>query len=157
VGLGKRFWEVARANVSDFASAFSLDEEVRERRRIDDEIEQQVAQEMAGSIGARAGRGARRVADKAEQAWERAFEEARARGGGSPGGRPSEAQIEAWYRTLEVPAGSDFKTIRQSYRRLLGKYHPDKYAGDPDKYAAATEVTRKITTAYKGLETLREG
>jgi DnaJ-domain-containing protein 1 len=157
VGIGKRFWEVARANASDFASAFSFDPEVRERRRADDEIEEQVAREVAESVGARAGRGARRVADKAEQAWERAFEEARARGGGSGGGRPSAAQIDAWHRTLEVPVGADFKTIRQSYRRLLAKYHPDKYAADPDKYAAATEVTRKITTAYKGLEAIREG
>lgn len=157
MGLGKRLWQVARANASDFASAFSLDAEVRERRRIDDEIEEQVAREVADTLGARAGRGARRVADKAEQAWERAFEEARARGGGSAGGRPTAAQIEAWHRTLEVPAGADFKAIRQSYRRLLAKYHPDKYAGDPEKYAAATEVTRKITTAYNGLKAVREG
>jgi DnaJ-domain-containing protein 1 len=157
VGIGKRFWEVARANASDFASAFSLDPEVRERRRVDSEIEEEVAREIAGSVGARAGRQARRVADKAEQAWERAFEEARARGDHSPGGTPSEAQIEAWHRTLEVPVGADFATIRKSYRRLLAKYHPDKYAGDSDKYAAATEVARKITMAYNGLKSMREG
>ena len=163
MGIGKRFWEVARANASDFASAFSLDSEVRERRRVDSEIEAEVAREVADSVGAKAGRKVRRVADKAEQAWERAFEEARARGDGSDGfdgssgGRPSAAQIEGWYRTLEVPADADFPTIRKSYRRLLGKYHPDKYAGDPDKYAAATEVARKITMAYNGLKRMREG
>jgi DnaJ-domain-containing protein 1 len=158
VGIGKRFWEVARANASDFASAFSLDSEVRERRRIDSEIEAEVAREVATSVGAKAGRKVRRVADKAEQAWERAFEEARARGGGDgSSGRPTEAQIEGWYRTLEVPADADFPTIRKSYRRLLAKYHPDKYAGDPDKYAAATEVARKITMAYNGLKSMREG
>jgi DnaJ-domain-containing protein 1 len=157
VGIGKRFWEVARANASDFASAFSLDSEVRERRRIDSEIEAEVAREVANSVGAKAGRKVRRVADKAEQAWEQAFEQARARGEGSSSGRPSEAQIEGWYRTLEVPAEADFPTIRKSYRRLLAKYHPDKFAGDPDKYAAATEVARKITMAYNGLKSMREG
>lgn len=160
MGIGKRFWEVARANASDFASAFSLDSEVRERRRFDSEIEAEVAREVADSVGAKAGRKVRRVADKAEQAWERAFEEARARGDGhdgSSGGRPSAAQIEGWYRTLEVPADADFPSIRKSYRRLLAKYHPDKYAGDPDKYAAATEVARKITMAYNGLKSMREG
>lgn len=157
MGIGKRFWEVARANASDFASAFSLDAEVRERRRIDSEIEAEVAREVADSVGAKAGRKVRSVADKAEQAWEQAFEQARARGEGSPGGRPSEVQIEGWYRTLEVSAEADFATVRKSYRRLLAKYHPDKYAGDPDKYAAATEVARKITMAYNGLKTLREG
>jgi DnaJ-domain-containing protein 1 len=117
-----------------------------------------VAREVADSVGAKAGRKVRRAADKAEQAWEQAFEQARARGeGGSAGGRPSEAQIEGWYRTLEVTAEADFATVRKSYRRLLAKYHPDKYAGDPDKYAAATEVARKITMAYNGLKTMREG
>jgi DnaJ-domain-containing protein 1 len=157
VGLGKRFWEVARANASDFASAFSLDSEVRERRRVDSEIEAEVAREVAETVGARAGRKARSVADKAEQAWERAFEEARARGDHSPAGKPSQAQIEAWHRTLEVEVGADFASIRKSYRRLLAKYHPDKYAGDSDKYAAATEVARKITIAYNGLKSLDEG
>jgi DnaJ-domain-containing protein 1 len=151
VGIGKRFWEVARANASYFASAFSLDSEVRERRRMDSELEAEVAQEVADSVGKKAGRKARSVADKAEQAWERAFEEARARGGSSS------SEIEAWHRTLEVEVGADFAIIRKSYRRLLTKYHPDKYAGDPDKYAAATEVTRKITMAYNGLKSLREG
>jgi DnaJ-domain-containing protein 1 len=157
VGIGKRFWEVARANASDFASAFSLDTEVRERRRMDSEIEAEVAREVADSVGAKAGRKVRRVADTAEQAWELAFEQARARGEGSPGGRPSETQIEGWHRTLEVPVGADFPSIRKSYRRLLAKYHPDKFAGDPDKYAAATEVARKITMAYNGLKSMREG
>jgi DnaJ-domain-containing protein 1 len=154
VGIGKRLWNVARANASDFASAFSLDDEVRERRRIDKELDEEVAREVANTIGAKAGRRARRVADKAEQAWERAFEEARARGQHG-GAQPSGRDVEGWYRTLEVPVGSDFATVRKSYRRLLAKYHPDKYASDPDKYAAATEVARKITAAYNGLKAMQ--
>jgi DnaJ-domain-containing protein 1 len=155
VGFGKRLIDVARANVTDFASAFSRDPETRERRRLDEEIEEEVEREVRESVGAKAGRKARRVADKAEDAWERAFEEARARGGGHAHGHPSEREIENWHRTLEVPVGADFDTIRKSYRRLMAKYHPDKYASDPEKYAAATEVTRKITGAYNGLKELQ--
>ncbi|PRP91729.1 Dna-J like membrane chaperone protein [Enhygromyxa salina] len=156
VGIGKRLWNVARANVSDFSSAFSLDPEVRERRRLDDELEREVAKEVADTIGAKAGRRARRVASKAEDAWERAFEEARARGRRGAGASASASEIEGWYRTLEVPADADFATVRKSYRRLVAKYHPDKYAADPEKYAAATEVARKITTAYNGLKAMSE-
>lgn len=163
MGIGKRLWDVTRANVSDFASAFSLDDEIRERRRLDDEVEREVAKEAADTIGAKAGRRARQAATKAEEAWERAFEEARARGqhaqhgsGTGPGGRASQRDIEGWYRTLEVPVGADFVTVRKSYRRLLAQYHPDKYAGDPDKYAAATEVARKITGAYTSLKPMLE-
>ena len=155
MGLGKRLWDVTRANVSDFASAFSLDEEVRERRRMDAELDDQVAREVADTVGARAGRRARRVADRAEDAWERAFEEAKARGGATGGGA-SPRDIEGWYRTLEVPVGADFSEVRKSYRRLLAKYHPDKYANDPEKYSAATEVTRKINAAYNGLKAMNK-
>ena len=140
--------------MTDFASAFSRDPETRERRRLDDELEEEVAREVRETVGAKAGRKARTVADKAEEAWERAFEEARERGPSSSRGRPSARDIEDWHRTLEVPVGADFETIRKSYRRLMAKYHPDKYASDPEKYAAATEVTRKIAGAYNGLKDL---
>lgn len=157
MGIGKRLWDVTRANVSDFASALSLDADIRERRRLDNEVEREVAQEVADSLGAKAGRRARRAATKAEDAWERAFEEARARGQGSgAGGRASQRDIEGWHRTLEVPVGADFVTVRKSYRRLLGQYHPDKFASNPDKYAAATEVARKITGAYNSLKPMLE-
>jgi len=160
VGIGKRLFNVARANVTDFASAFSRDEDARERRRLDKEVDEELAREAEKSVGAKAGRQARRVADKAEEAWERAFEEARARGESQdyagPRGRPSAREVDDWYRVLEVPAGADFDTIRRSYRRLVNKYHPDKYASDPDKYKAATEVTRKITGAYNGIKSLRK-
>ncbi|KIG13645.1 hypothetical protein DB30_07853 [Enhygromyxa salina] len=152
MGIGKRLWDVTRANVSDFASAFSVDADTRERRRLDNEVEREVAQEVADTIGAKAGRRARRAATKAEDAWERAFEEARARGG--PG--TNQREIEGWYRTLEVPVGADFATVRKSYRRLIAQYHPDKFASDPEKYAAATEVARKITNAYDGLRPMLE-
>lgn len=157
VGIGKRLWDVTRSNVSDFASAFSVDADTRERRRLDHEMEREVAQEVADTLGAKAGRRARKAATKAEDAWERAFEEARARGGQSAsGGRASQREIEGWYRTLEVPVGADFVTVRKSYRRLIAQYHPDKYAADPDKYAAATEVARKITGAYDSLKPMLE-
>lgn len=50
--------------------------------------------------------------------------------------------------------GADLPAVRKAYRRLLKQYHPDKFAKDPDKYKAATEVTRNITEAYDGLTTL---
>ncbi|MCA9702026.1 MAG: hypothetical protein KC431_31175, partial [Myxococcales bacterium] len=119
MGLGKRLYDVARSNLTDFASAFTGDEDARERRRLDKEVDEEIQREVAGSVGARAGRQARRVRDKAEEAWERAYEEAQARGTtGAPSGRgPSQRDLEGWYRTLELPVGSDVASVRKSYRR----------------------------------------
>ncbi len=155
VSIGKRFWDVARANVSGFASAFTRDEDARERARIDKEVADEVASE-AGTLGAKAGRRARKFADKAEEAWEQAYEAAQQRGPQVEGRAPSQRDLEGWYRTLEVPIDSDLDTVRKAYRRLVAKYHPDRFADEPAKYEAATEVTRKITVAYAGIKAIHE-
>ncbi|MCB9568607.1 MAG: J domain-containing protein [Myxococcales bacterium] len=59
-----------------------------------------------------------------------------------------------WYKTLELEPGADYEAIRKAYRRLVKLYHPDRFANDPEKYKAATEVARKITEAYEGLSAL---
>ncbi len=154
MSLGKRIWDVARSNITDFRSALkpdALDGLSEEERRVlvDDE-------DKGTTVGAKAGRKARQFRDAAEEAWEKAFEAAQARGGGVPGsGRPSpEADRLRWYRTLELEPGADLPTVRKAYRRLLKQYHPDKFARDPEKYKAATEVARNITAAYEGLNGL---
>jgi DnaJ-domain-containing protein 1 len=60
--------------------------------------------------------------------------------------------IRKAYAALEVPAGSDFETVRRSYRRLMRKYHPDLHGGSPDKQKAATDLAQRLTEAYKTLE-----
>ena len=56
------------------------------------------------------------------------------------------------YAALEVPNGSDFETVRKSYRALMRKYHPDRHTATPEKQKAANELAQKLTDAYKTLE-----
>ncbi|HLK92750.1 MAG TPA: J domain-containing protein [Polyangia bacterium] len=60
--------------------------------------------------------------------------------------------IRKAYAALEVPAGSDLETVKRSYRRLMRKYHPDLNAGSSEKQRAATDLTQRLTDAYKTLE-----
>ena len=60
--------------------------------------------------------------------------------------------IRKAYAALEVPAGSDMETVKKSYRRLMRKYHPDLHVGTPEKARAATDLTQRLTQAYKTLE-----
>lgn len=151
MGLGKRLWEVARANVNDFARAI-IDPDP-------DPVESPEAEES--TVGARAGRRvgqtARQFRDRAEEAWERAFEAAQARAKRGEGSRLDVAAARLrWFATLEVPPGTPPEEVRRAYRRLMRQYHPDRFAGDPDKLRAATEITRKLTEAYNGLKGLSE-
>jgi len=57
-----------------------------------------------------------------------------------------------YYAILEIPDGSDFETIKNAYRRLLKKYHPDLYHNDSKKYRTAEKLIEKINEAYSYFE-----
>jgi DnaJ-domain-containing protein 1 len=53
------------------------------------------------------------------------------------------------FAALELPLDADAERIRQAWRRLLSRYHPDRHATDPDRESVATELTRRLTDAYQ--------
>lgn len=64
----------------------------------------------------------------------------------------SDKTIRDYYANLEVPYGSDLETVKESYRRLMRKYHPDKHAHDKEAEALATDLTQELTKAYQAIE-----
>jgi len=52
-----------------------------------------------------------------------------------------------YYKTLDVPRGSDEKEIKSAYRRLARKYHPDVNPNDP----AAEAKFKEVSEAYEVL------
>ena len=59
------------------------------------------------------------------------------------------------YKILGVdPSDSDEK-IKQAYRELARKYHPDKYA-DTDLAEMASEKMKEINAAYEEIQTMRK-
>jgi DnaJ-domain-containing protein 1 len=78
---------------------------------------------------------------------------ARPSAGRSKGGLTGDAlRTQKAYAMLEVPPGSDFEAVRQSYRALMRKYHPDHHTQSPEKQRAANDVAQRLTEAYKLLE-----
>ena len=70
----------------------------------------------------------------------------------APPARSGEKSIRDYYANLEVPYGSDLETVKESYRRLMRKYHPDRHSASPEMEALATELTQEITRAYQAIE-----
>ncbi len=52
---------------------------------------------------------------------------------------------------LELPPGAHGDEIRTAYRELCKRYHPDRFATQPEKAATANELLREINRAYEAL------
>lgn len=59
------------------------------------------------------------------------------------------------YANLEVTPSANLEEIRKSYKRLLNKYHPDRFGDDPEKQSIATEVTAKLNESYHRIVEVR--
>lgn len=55
------------------------------------------------------------------------------------------------YANLEVRFGADVEEVRASYKRLMLKYHPDKYPGDSEKQKLALEIAKKINQSFERI------
>ena len=57
--------------------------------------------------------------------------------------------IKDYYANLEVGMGADKKEVKRSYRRLMKRYHPDRFSDDPEMQQLATELSQELTRAYQ--------
>lgn len=91
------------------------------------------------------------------------WEEASGRRPGGQSRRPpnvdsGDKTIRQYYANLEVPYGADLDTVKESYRRLMRRYHPDRYAHDDKMQKKATELSQELTQAYTAIrQYLKEG
>ncbi len=49
---------------------------------------------------------------------------------------------------LELPADATTAALHAAYRRLCKRYHPDRFAGEPERIETATELLAAINAAY---------
>lgn len=77
-------------------------------------------------------------------------------GGSSSGSSPPPHSVDEAlrrdYATLEVAFAAPFSEVRKSYKRLLHKYHPDRFSADEQKQALANEVTQRLNDAFSRIE-----
>jgi hypothetical protein len=64
-------------------------------------------------------------------------------------------QIAEWkhaYRVLNVPLYASSFTIKQRYRQMVKRWHPDKCAQASPEYAEATQMTQIINVAFAEIK-----
>lgn len=68
-----------------------------------------------------------------------------------PSAPSSPSALNAAYRVLGVPTGSDINTVRDAYQKLIERAHPDRFpAGSPEQ-EQAREIERRASAAYMML------
>jgi DnaJ-domain-containing protein 1 len=152
MSIGKRLIDLARSELNSLldkaARVDGDDADDRARRRDGSEFSSLSDAELDEEIERR-----RQAREEVEQATNRNYRpEPRT---SAPPPRRTAAGDEAIrkaYAALEVPAGSDLEAVKRSYRRLMRKYHPDLNAGSSEKQRAATDLSQRLTEAYKTLE-----
>ena len=156
MSIGKRLIDLARSELNSLldkaARVDGDDGDDRERRHTSSEYGSMSDRELDEEIERR-----RQAREEVEQATNRNY-----RPEAGPSSRPSSAPprrtaagdeaIRRAYAALEVPAGSELETVKRSYRRLMRKYHPDLNAGSSERQRAATDLSQRLTEAYKTLE-----
>ena len=154
MSISKRLIDLARAELNsllDRAARAGDGDDDRESRRSpgDGDFAGMSAEELAAEIENR-----RRAREEVDEllGGKRRRAETPPRRPAPPRTAAGDDAIRRAYASLEVPAGSDFETVRKSYRRLMRKYHPDLHGGSPEKSRAATDLTQRLTQAYKTLE-----
>ena len=56
------------------------------------------------------------------------------------------------YANLEIPFGTQLAEVTRAYKTLLKRYHPDKFASDPEKQRLATEITQRINSSFQNIK-----
>jgi DnaJ-domain-containing protein 1 len=164
LSIGRRLIDLARAELNsllDRASTSSThgdeprdpDEDLYRRYGLSELTDAQLEAELdrrrqAREAAARAARA--RAEESARAARARAEESARRTAQAASRSTPAD-EIRRAYIALEVTQGSDFATVRKSYRALMRKYHPDRHGQSPEKQKAANEVAQRLTAAYRTL------
>ena len=154
--ISKRLFDMARAELnslldraSTWDSSSDPDEDLYHRYGLDELTDEQLEAELERRHRARA---AAKAAPPRAASSEPRPRPARPSPDPAPRRPSPEDEVRRAYAALEVPVGSNFETVRKSYRTLMRKYHPDHHTGSPEKQKAATELAQKLTEAYKLLE-----
>src|ERR1700675_2246257 len=60
-------------------------------------------------------------------------------------------RLTRFYQTLGVPLDASTHSIKQTYRQILKRWHPDLYVSGTPAQAEATQMTKLINEAYSAI------
>ena len=55
------------------------------------------------------------------------------------------------YANLEVDPGAPFEEVRRAHRRMIRRYHPDRFGTDPEKQRLATQISQRLNDSFRRI------
>lgn len=71
--------------------------------------------------------------------------------------RSKQSQMAQHYAALGLKPGAPFTEVRSQFRKLMRKYHPDRFAADPQKQAQMTKKSQAVSEAFAAIEKAEQG
>ncbi|GIX46483.1 MAG: hypothetical protein KatS3mg131_0694 [Candidatus Tectimicrobiota bacterium] len=68
------------------------------------------------------------------------------------GSLPYSEELARCYAALDLPFGAPLEEVTRRWKAYLKRCHPDRHATEPEKLAAATELTQILTEAYQKIK-----
>lgn len=69
-----------------------------------------------------------------------------------PHPRPGvDSTLAGYYANLELPYGADREAVRSARRRLLSRYHPDRFPSDQGRARLANDLVQRLNHAHDEL------
>ncbi len=70
------------------------------------------------------------------------------RGAGFSGSGRVPEELREHFRNLELEFGASLEQAQLAYKRLIRRYHPDRFATSPRKQRTANEIIKRINYSY---------
>jgi DnaJ-domain-containing protein 1 len=70
-------------------------------------------------------------------------------GRASPGSVPERLRRD--YANLGLPPSASLEQVHRAHRQLLSRYHPDRFARDPEKQRLATRITQILNASFRRI------
>jgi DnaJ like chaperone protein len=67
------------------------------------------------------------------------------------GTRPVPEALRRDFANLGLGPSASLEEVRRAHRRLLARYHPDRFARDPEKQRLATRITQILNTSFRRI------
>jgi DnaJ-domain-containing protein 1 len=75
-------------------------------------------------------------------------------GGRGQGPVPEALRLD--FANLGLEPSASFEQVRRARRQLLSRYHPDRFAQDPEKQRLATRITQILNNSFRHIRDFRQ-